>query len=65
VWPNDSGVNDARRSGITGSSVLVGVLDTGCDADHLEFHQKRIDFRYVSPLDPVTLSLHFLFGRYM
>jgi len=57
VWPNDSGVNDARRRGITGSGVLVGVLDTGCDADHLEFHQRRIDFRYVSPLDPITNSM--------
>jgi len=36
---------------------LVGVLDTGCDADHLEFRQKRIDFRYVSPLDPVTNAM--------
>ena len=27
--------------------VLVGVLDTGCDADHVQFRQKRIDFCHV------------------
>ena len=27
--------------------MLIGVLDTGCDADHIQLRQKRIDFRYV------------------
>jgi len=57
TWPNESAIGEARRKGITGSGVLVGVLDTGCDADHLEFRQKRVDFRYVSPLDPTTNSM--------
>ena len=57
TWPNESGIGEARRKGITGSGVLVGVLDTGCDADHIEFRQKRVDFRYVSPLDPTTNSM--------
>ena len=26
---------------------MVGVLDTGCDADHIQLRQKQIDFRYV------------------
>ena len=29
------------------SGVLVGVLDTGCDADHIQLREKQIDFRYV------------------
>ena len=26
---------------------MIGVLDTGCDADHIQFRKKPIDFRYV------------------
>jgi subtilisin family serine protease len=51
AWPEVSGVAAARRAGLTGKGVLVGVLDTGVDADHAEFARKRIEFRYV-PLDP-------------
>lgn len=47
-WPAESGVAAAHAAGVTGQGVLVGVLDTGCDADHLEFQKKRIDFRYVT-----------------
>lgn len=46
-WPVESGVKIAHDNGVTGEGVLVGVLDTGCDADHLELRRKRIDFRYV------------------
>ena len=46
-WPEESGVEDAHRRGITGEGVLVGVLDTGCDADHLELRDDRVEFRYV------------------
>ena len=47
VWPVESGIHQAHSNGITGKGVLVGVIDTGCDADHVQFRQKRIDFRYV------------------
>ena len=47
VWPAESGVHQAHSNGITGEGVLVGVLDTGCDADHVQFRKKRVDFRYV------------------
>ena len=47
AWPVESGIHQAHRNGITGKGVLVGVLDTGCDADHIQFRKKQIDFRYV------------------
>ncbi len=46
-WPLESGIRQAHNIGITGEGVLVGVLDTGCDADHVQLRRKRIDFRYV------------------
>ncbi|RKU07485.1 peptidase S8 [Candidatus Poribacteria bacterium] len=46
-WTTESGVHEAHRNGITGKGVLVGVLDTGCDADHIQFRRKQINFRYV------------------
>lgn len=52
-WPAASGVASAHEHGIMGEGVLVGVLDTGCDADHREFAHQIIDFRYV-PLDPTV-----------
>lgn len=52
-WPVESGVALAHKNGVWGEGVLVGVLDTGCDADHLEFRRELIDFRYV-PLDPTA-----------
>ena len=48
-WPVESGIRYAHENGVTGKGVLVGVLDTGCDADHIQFRRHRIDFRYVSP----------------
>jgi subtilisin family serine protease len=53
LWPQASGIASAHERGIMGQGVLVGVLDTGCDADHVEFADKVIDFRYV-PLAPDT-----------
>ncbi len=50
-WPAESGVKEAHSNGVTGKGVLLGVLDTGCDADHLELRKKRVEFRYV-PLHP-------------
>jgi len=47
-WPEDSGVGLAHAAGVKGAGTLVGVLDTGVDADHQEFGANRIDFRYVS-----------------
>lgn len=46
-WPEESGIEQAHRQGAEGEGVFLGVLDTGCDADHLEFRDRRIDFRYV------------------
>jgi hypothetical protein len=51
-WPTVSGVADAHGQGVRGAGVLVGVLDTGLDADHAEFaHLGPVPFRYV-PLFP-------------
>src|SRR5262249_30653967 len=36
-WPHDSGVSKAHKEGVRGAGVLVGVVDTGVDADHDEF----------------------------
>ena len=47
LWPAESGIRQAHKDDIIGKGVLVGVLDTGCDADHIQLRQKRIDFRYV------------------
>jgi subtilisin family serine protease len=55
-WPQDSGVAAAREAGNTGKGVRVCVLDTGVDADHREFRNKVIDFRYV-PLDPKSSQI--------
>lgn len=46
-WPDVSGIEAAHKDGILGEDVIVGILDTGCDADHIELRDKRIDFRYV------------------
>ncbi|RIK37877.1 MAG: peptidase S8 [Chloroflexi bacterium] len=56
TWPEESGIRLARQEGLTGAGVLVGILDTGCDADHIELRRKRIDFRYV-PLEPTRQGL--------
>jgi subtilisin family serine protease len=48
LWPEESGVATARERGVTGENVLVGVIDTGVDADHVEFAGRRIGYRYVS-----------------
>ena len=47
LWPVESGICQAHENDITGKGVLVGVLDTGCDADHIQFRWKPIDFCYV------------------
>ncbi len=47
LWSVESGIRQAHENGITGNGVLIGVLDTGCDADHIQFRKKPIDFRYV------------------
>lgn len=51
LWPEVCGIDLAHKNGVRGQGVLVGVLDTGCDADHVELRDKLIDFRYV-PLAP-------------
>ncbi len=52
-WPDKCGVALAHSEGVRGQGVILGVLDTGCDADHIEFRTKRVNFRYV-PLNSVT-----------
>ncbi|AGC41566.1 S8A family peptidase [Myxococcus stipitatus DSM 14675] len=47
-WPDESGVPLAHAQGIRGAGVLLGVLDTGVDADHPEHTARVIQFRYVS-----------------
>ena len=60
-WPEITGIRQAHSAGITGKGVLVGVLDTGIDADHIEFRRKRVDYRYV-PLDPAMERLRAVRG---
>lgn len=60
-WPEESGVGEAHKEGITGKGVLVGILDTGCDADHLELRDKEIDFCYV-PLQPTPEAMRLVRG---
>ena len=60
-WPEESGVGKAHEEGITGKGVLVGILDTGCDADHLELRDKEIDFCYV-PLQPTPEAMRLVRG---
>lgn len=47
-WPEESGVNAAHAQGIKGAGVMLGILDTGVDADHPEHQDRLIQFRYVS-----------------
>lgn len=54
AWPEVSGVSAAHEAGVTGEGVLIGVLDTGCDCDHLEFRKRHVDFRWV-PLQRSSL----------
>ena len=49
-WPEESGIAEAHKAGVKGKEVIVGVLDTGIDADHQEFAGKRIQFRYFSTI---------------
>jgi subtilisin family serine protease len=60
-WPAISGIQEAHSRGIRGRNVIVGVLDTGCDADHNEFLGKRIEFRYV-PFVPTPESMRAVSG---
>jgi subtilisin family serine protease len=50
-WPAECGVGDAHARSIRGAGVLVGVLDTGLDADHEEFAHQTVPFRYI-PMFP-------------
>ncbi|MBU8900029.1 peptidase S8 [Corallococcus sp. H22C18031201] len=47
-WPEECGVPLAHAQGIRGAGVMLGILDTGVDADHPEHASKVIQFRYVS-----------------
>jgi subtilisin family serine protease len=47
-WPEECGVHAAHAQGVRGAGVILGILDTGVDADHPEHHDRLIQFRYVS-----------------
>lgn len=47
-WPAECGVPLAHAQGIRGAGVMLGVLDTGIDADHPEHASRIVQFRYVS-----------------
>jgi len=47
-WPEESGITAAHAQGIKGAGVMLGILDTGVDADHPEHQDRVIQFRYVS-----------------
>jgi subtilisin family serine protease len=49
VWPTWTNLAQASTDDVRGKGVLVGVLDTGIDADHSEFKRTPIEFRYVPP----------------
>jgi subtilisin family serine protease len=49
-WPLISGISQAHEMGIKGKGVLVGVLDTGVDADHQEFSSRIINYHYINPV---------------
>lgn len=46
--PDISGVKAGHQRGIRGGGVLIGMLDTGIDADHAEFINRFVNFRHVS-----------------
>ena len=46
---NQINVSAARRKGLTGQGVRVGILDTGIDAKHPEFQGKHISFMEFDP----------------
>jgi hypothetical protein len=48
-WPEQSGIEAAHATGHFGEGVVIGVFDTGCDADHAEFLDRTVDFVYVPP----------------
>jgi subtilisin family serine protease len=50
-WPLESGVRLAHGRGVRGKEALIGILDTGIDADHYEFSRQVVRYRYV-PLFP-------------
>jgi subtilisin family serine protease len=51
-YPEQSGIQLAHEKGIKGNKVQVMVLDTGCDADHIQFSETKINYRYIMPTDP-------------
>ena len=55
-WPAESGLGKARDDGVFGAGVMIGVLDTGIDADHDSFAGRLIGYRYI-PLAPTLFRL--------
>jgi subtilisin family serine protease len=53
IWPPDSGIKQEHMDGNKGNGVLIGILDTGIDADHPEFQisqNRNVKFRYFDPI---------------
>jgi subtilisin family serine protease len=46
VLPVEAGIRKAHEHGNRGKGVVVAVFDTGCDADHVEFADRTIDFGF-------------------
>lgn len=47
TYPEATGVQAAHAEGNRGAGAVVAVLDSGCDADHVEFSDRIIEHRWV------------------
>lgn len=52
IYPESAGIRLAHDKNIKGERVHIMVLDSGCDADHVQFRGKHINYRYIVPTAP-------------
>jgi len=62
-WPLESGVEDAHSLNITGTGVILGLVDSGIDGDHIEHRESLREFRWVDEMglgeeDQRAIDLH-------